>query len=565
MASSHRDRLRSWLIGLIALCLVLVGAAAVAVTRPQIESVSAPLAASIPTPIEPPAHVPEMNARQQALVDGDPERVRDAVKAALTRSMPFLHESASDAAGASTLVLPASDHAYDLASVAAEVPDAFIVRHDHGLVLTHPLVVAPGATLLVDSRTAPALYLTSNTTTTVSIWAVMGNLLLVGHPNKPLTIASIASTSGAPDDDASDGRAYILTRGGDMTLSHVRVSRLGFGTGRTSGVAWMNQTTAPATGGAADTVFSDNFFGAYASGAQGLTITRSSFLDNTIYGFDPHTGSNGMVITNSVAARNGRHGFIISRDCSHNQFRDDEAYENGGAGFMIDDGNPATETPGPSSDNVLLRVWSHDNRWSGIVIEGGSRNVIDMARVEGNSYGIWVRGQARDSTIQNSHVTASGRVDLRLDQATAGTRVTLTALETAPVGLDLVQAGSVTIQNDRITSATETAVRITGQLTGVRSRGLVVAGTGSRVLTVNGSVMSTDSLPGIDDSGWVNGSVTSSVAETDVKGVARDGHLLLVATVLALPFLLAWPLRRRRARAHRSELLPTHELSIRAH
>jgi hypothetical protein len=561
MASLPRDRLRSWLTGLLAVALVVVAGLAVVLTRPQPLASARAESDGSRVILEPPADVPYLNLQQVAVYEESRARIRSAAGQAKGHAAPFLAPASS---GPSTLVLPPAGHSYDLAEVAATVPSAFDVSRNHGLTLTVPLLIAPGATLVVDSATVPALYLSSGGGTPASIWALRSSLHLIGHVNRPLVVSSTVPGAGRPDVNRDDGRAFIETLGGDLTLTHADVGNLGFGTGETSGVSWMAYQATPATGGTTDSVLHDNFFGAYASGAKGLSITRSSFLDNSIYGFDPHTGSTGMVITDSVAARNGRHGFIISRNCSHNQFRDDEAYGNGGAGFMVDDGNRATGVPGPSSDNLLLRVWSHDNRWSGIVIEGGSHNVIDAARVEGNSYGIWVRGQARDSAIQNSRVSASSRVALRLDEATAGTRVTHTSLETTPVGVDLVHPSSVLMQNDRIVSASDTAVRITGQAAGLRSSGVVVAGTGARVLIINGSVLPTDSLPGIDDSGWVNGSVTSTVAGTDVKDAARAGHLLLVATVLTLPFLLAWPLRRRRARAHRSELLATEEWSIRA-
>ena len=84
-----------------------------------------------------------------------------------------------------------------------------------------------------------------------------------------------------------------------------------------------------------------------------------------IVGFDPHDFSNHFLVENNVASGNGKHGFIFSRGCAGNVLRNNQAHDNVGHGFMIDDGRSQ------ATDFAEARVdASNDNTITGSVRYG---------------------------------------------------------------------------------------------------------------------------------------------------------------------------------------------------
>jgi hypothetical protein len=72
----------------------------------------------------------------------------------------------------------------------------------------------------------------------VSLSAWRAGIELSGSRLHPLTVSSWDPGRGGPDPRPEDGRAFILARGSAMTAMAATFSHLGFGDGRTSGVAW---------------------------------------------------------------------------------------------------------------------------------------------------------------------------------------------------------------------------------------------------------------------------------------------------------------------------------------
>ena len=82
------------------------------------------------------------------------------------------------------------------------------------------------------------LRLLSTATRFVSLGGWRSAIELTGSRLHPLTVSSWDSGRGGPDPRPEDGRASILARGSSMTAMTATFSHLGFGDGRTSGVAW---------------------------------------------------------------------------------------------------------------------------------------------------------------------------------------------------------------------------------------------------------------------------------------------------------------------------------------
>jgi len=433
----------------------------------------------------------------RAMADDDAAQEKAASAAVDGRRAPFLTRDGVRVGAPSTLVVPARGRPYGLAELARLVPSAFEHGIDGSLVLTHPLVVAEGAEVVVDSHEVPSLRLASGDSGNVWIRTVNSSITFRGHVDAPLTVSSWDPVAAGPDTDRTDGRAYVVSRGGRLDLEHTDVTWLGFAsTGITSGVAWVASGDRPGAGGAVDSSFSHNYFGAYSAGAVGLQIIRSAFTDNVVYGFDPHTATNETLVASSVAARNGRHGFIFSEGCQRNVIRDSESYLNGGDGFVIDDGTPQHGQGRDSDDNTLIGVSSHDNGRVGVVIEGGTGNSVQDATVVNNRDGIWVRNQATDTSVVDSRVLASAGAGLRLGEGLGPTEVRGNEIEGAATGV-LSEGGSATrLVGVHVAGAT-TGMSLRGDQSRATFEDVVVADGGSRALVVTGAPLVPEAAAGI--------------------------------------------------------------------
>ena len=429
----------------------------------------------------------------------DKDEERHARSQVGDRRLPFLAAPRPGTLTAPTLVVPDRGSPWDLAEVAALVPAAFSWRDDGALVLRNTLLVTTGAELVVDSTTVPTLLLASSPVGYVTVRATYSSLRFHGHPGAPLTVASYDPTTEHRDDDRHDGRAYVLARGSDMDIRHATLSDLGFATnGHTSGVGWKGAEGRPATGGASDVTFQRNYFGAYSAEARGLVIARSAFLDNVIYGFDPHSNTDDTLVTDSVAARNGRHGFIFSQSCDGNVVRDSEAYLNGGTGFMIDDGIPPHGPERVSDRNTLLRVSSHDNGDVGIVVEGGTGNRVEQAVVTNNEDGIWVRDGAARTELIGNRVVATHRTAVRLEAGLGPTVVADTEIVGARTGTHSGGGAATQLRGVRTRGTPSAGLRLDGDQSGARFADVQVLGDTGSPLDVRGTALPAAARAAVD-------------------------------------------------------------------
>jgi parallel beta-helix repeat protein len=310
-----------------------------------------------------------------------------------------------------TLVLAPREAPYDLLELSTEVPDAF-GSVDDALLVRASIEVPAGSRLVVDAATTPDVRLLSTQAGFAVVIARGGTLDIRGGPDEPVRISSWDPDAGGVDDEAGDGRSFLLTFGGRMDIASADIGHLGFGTGTSSGVAWRGAehgSDAPgvkAVGDVTDSVLHDNWFGAYTFEAQGMHFVGNTFRDNAAYGFDPHDLSNDFLVERNVAHGNGRHGFIFSRGCDRNLLRDNVAYDNRGHGFMIDDGRSedsdyAEAARLPSNDNRLIGNHAYDNDGSGIEIEGGTGTVVRGNLLERNHVGVRVKNDASVAVTDN--------------------------------------------------------------------------------------------------------------------------------------------------------------------
>ena len=253
------------LVGLL-LALLLpgaLGAAALAYRQPA------------PSPMGEAVHHPPLPQAPPALAVAQLNRSAEASRQARKLQAPALLSPARTNSGGSlpTLVLAPRDAAYTLDELRGLVPAAFgDIPGQPGAVLLKANVDVPaGAKLVIDPRT-PDVRLTSGPSSFATIIS-RGTTTVAGDAGTAVRISSWDPQRAVADNDATDGRSFVLQIGGRMDVDHAQFSYLGFGTGTSSGVAWNGAGpdvagSAPdadrirAQGNATNSVFDHNHFGA---------------------------------------------------------------------------------------------------------------------------------------------------------------------------------------------------------------------------------------------------------------------------------------------------------------
>jgi len=361
---------------------------------------------------------------QARLVAAEDARIRALDSLALHRFVPL-----RSSLGGGTLVLTGRAAPYDLAEVRTRFPGSFAALPAGGLLLKDHLFVGRGATLVVSGAQVRALRLLSTPARFVTVAGYRATIRFTADPARKLSVTSWVPARGGPDTDGRDGRAYVVNRGGVMSSAGVEFAQLGFGAGRTSGVAWAGLDLQPSQGEVRDSSFHHNQLGVYSYRAVSMRWTRNAFWANRGHGFDAHVLCSGFLLDGNAAYRNGQHGFVLSRGCRNNVLQANKAYQNGMHGITLDDGKSASPAdagalrPLPSSQNTVVsnRAWA--NGLAGIALDGGAGNAVRGNTLDQNRVGIQLRGAATGNVVDGNQLTRSRSSAVLLAQGTNGNRV----------------------------------------------------------------------------------------------------------------------------------------------
>lgn len=394
-----------------------------------------------------------------------------------------------------------------LSEVHAALPGA--VHHPRAGLweLDRLLVVTRGATLTIAAPRVRELRLLSRGTRFATLVGRRASLRFVGRRGWNLAVRSWDVALHAPDETLEDGRGSVsVRRGGRLDAQDTSFEDLGFYEGRVSGVAITSpRRSAPRersrrhgrsrvrafglqrrdrskraasdadstavgatatdpplrtrpTGTLVRSRFMRNVFGAYSYEAYGVRWIDNQFLDNVIYGLDPHDNSDGFVVEGNLAAGNGRHGIIFSRFCDDNVIRGNRSVRNGWHGIVIDDGKKAD---GPSNGNVIADNDVRDNAKVGISIDGSSHNLIVGNRIDHQRYGVRVFRRSFDNVVRGNRITRSTDYGVFLDGA-RGTRVSRNVVTGASTGARLRDAPSSVVTDNALLAMRGHGVKVDG-------------------------------------------------------------------------------------------------------
>ena len=256
---------------------------------------------------------------------------------------------------------------FELADLARAAADPAVLEQDnHVFTLHRPLVIRRDAALVLPEGSVLRLAIASR-----AFLVNGGQLILRGA-----RITSWDAAMRAPGALEHDWqfRPFVAAIGGSWTeIARSTLSHLGYDAPKSYGLSLVSGPSSlaaagPPTGRITGSRISANYYGFYSYEAEGVVIADNAFVDNIVYGIDPHDRSRRLVIADNAATGTRRkHGIVVSRGVSDSWIIENRAIGNAGTGIVID---------AASSDNVVARNLAAANRGDGFSLFESPRNLL---------------------------------------------------------------------------------------------------------------------------------------------------------------------------------------------
>jgi hypothetical protein len=404
-----------------------------------------------------------------------------------------------------TLVLTAGQNAYTAQTLVQY--GALVMLPRNAALLLDNVYVASNATLNLGDPSLRTLYLDSGSGGFASIVGWGGNLSFQGTSQAPMTILGWDRSTNTPASDSGSGRPYIREAGGSMILSNVRVSSLGFWSGRTGGVAWTGLTAKASTGGATSSTFTGNTYGVFVSRTNGVTFRDDLFEFNQLDGMHVHRYAQGTVVSSSSAVRNGGNGFVVSPATESTLLENDVSQHNAGNGYFLN-GKPlatgASASGGsvaPGTNTTVEYSAALNNGKIGILVEGGAGTVLKGNQICAAITAVSVRNGSAHAVVTGNTIGCSPRSGFSIGPATPGLVLSGNAVDGARTGFLIRNSGPVQFDRNVVTRATVFGVSARGSSAAVSGVDNTISGSGFRAIDAR-ALAPAPSLYNTNLSGW---------------------------------------------------------------
>jgi nitrous oxidase accessory protein NosD len=489
---------------------------------------------------------------QAVLVDVEDQRIVQ-IRAALTALMQSGGVAAAQrkqpqvfvSAHGRTLVLPSRNTSapYTIKDLAAVEKGRYLRKlKDGSYLLGVHVFVADGATLQL--RGPLTLRMGSLPGSFSSIIAFGGDIKIKGTAERPVRITSWDVRTRKPDQNTSDGRAYIRAVGGNFEMEYAVVSHLGFWSGRTGGIAltgtdrpasvYRHRTkaqrhqdkrerlarvgtdqgrsnfgdveTSPIGPGTATHVEADELvsgsirhsvitgdaYGLFVSGSNQTQIIDNQIVDSLVHGVFMHRFAKNATIERTQVVRSGGDGFVLSRATEKVRITDCVAERNGRNGFTLD-GRALAH--GPSASGESLAVYgdssvndsvARDNGRYGIEVLGGTRLAVHTSEIVGGDMGIVVRQGASGVQVSGNTLTNQRRQAIALRDGATGAHVAGNTITGTVTGIYL-RGSNGRIVGNKITTLSKPdahGITVVGDAGDTEITRNTVAGSGTSAISV---------------------------------------------------------------------------------
>ncbi|CUU57259.1 parallel beta-helix repeat (two copies) [Parafrankia irregularis] len=518
-----------------------------------------PAAPAQASPVAPLPPVSSADAKKQSeLVDAEDIRLRSMFARFGVLTEPTLVETTGSLP---TLLLPARKEPYSAEDVIA----AGGGRHevDGAVMFTTHVLVGPQARLVIDASVR-TLRLASGASGFASVAAWRGGLEFAGaSPQDPLTIIGWDVQNLEPDSLTNDGRAYVRTMGGELIVRNTSANHLGFWNGRTGGIAWTGSKGEPSTGGAANSTFSDNIYGAYISGSEGIQMVGVRLVDNERSGLAVHRDAITTLVSGVTSSRNHGDGMTIDRASSSRVMRS-TVTDNSGDGISLDGrglGVVATATGvtvNQIKDTLIEENTISGNGRYGIRVVGGENTIVRKNKISGGQLGILVKSGANGTQVTANSINGATEAGIQIGPDARRTAITENSMADGRLGVITQDATTTIISRNLVRGATDFAITVRGLADDSVIQWNNLGGEGWRAVDTRQST-------GIDGHD-VHNNDTQAWVEREPQHwytlIRRHPALLVWGAVALFPIAGAWTRHRARRRPP-SHPYPESELLVR--
>jgi hypothetical protein len=531
------------------------------------------------------ATTPADAERQAQLVQGEDERLIDVRMAGTTnfgsgRQRPYQVRSS----GLYTLVLPARKAAYTIDDLRALAPQTFLLQRDGSYLLREHILVDSGATLALSPSRPTTIRMLSSSEGFVSIVSRGGRLRFLGSASAPLTFTSWDETNTAPDQNVTDGRAYVLAQG-QLVAKHSTFEHLGFWSGRTGGLALSSangtdavnfdpstargetgsstnsrQTEVLPTGvlptdgqDTIDSVIGDisnakitgNAFGFFVTGASGVNLRNVTISKSLINGLVLHRQVTSADVEQVLVQDSGADGVVVTRGVEGALLTQLTSTGNGRDGISIT-GTPLAK--GPSSSGASIRQFGNNvvtaslveaNGRTGVRIIGGTKVRLLGNSISGGRQGILITNGAAGVVVDANRVAGVAGAGIQIRNST-GVEVSGNSVRGVKTGVHLTDS-AVKLEDNTVAGATLHAISLIGSATGTSLSSNLLSGRGSSAIDMARLEDGEPTLKNNDTSGWKR-----IITQDGVMSALR--HPLTVVWIGVALFILVGQIARHRRR-----------------
>jgi poly(beta-D-mannuronate) C5 epimerase len=256
---------------------------------------------------------------------------------------------------------------FELADLARALAAPAVLEQDGNVfTLRRPLVIGRGAALVLPEASVLRLVTASRA------FLVNGGQLILHGAH--VTSWDVRRNGPSVFERDRRFRPFVAAIGGSWTeIADSTLAHLGYLAAKSYGLSLVSGPSSlpaagPPTGRITGSRILGNYYGLYSYEAEGLVIAANAFVDNIVYGLDPHDRSRRLVIAgNAAIGTKRRHGIVISGGVSDSWIVANRAVGNAGTGIVIDAG---------STDNVVAHNLAGANRGDGLSLFESARNLL---------------------------------------------------------------------------------------------------------------------------------------------------------------------------------------------
>lgn len=260
-----------------------------------------------------------------------------------------------------------------------------------------PILVGENASLTISDKDTDGLLLSQDQTVFI---ANAGDLFIL---RAKLTGWNEKDNKPSFFKDKLIYRPFLVSwSGARMYLAGSTFESMGYRKGKSYGITYSScepcskahPNLPSATGAIVENTFSDLYYGFYSYEADDIAIVGNKYIDNAVYGIDPHDRSRRLIIAGNETSGSGKkHGIIISRNVNDSWIFNNYSHHNHGSGIMLDRS---------SENNTVANNTSAYNKADGITFFESQNNTVYNNKIYQNGLsGIRIRNSWNISLIDD--------------------------------------------------------------------------------------------------------------------------------------------------------------------